>query len=547
LTDRRLTNQLDRAKRRVARWRNQQRIASLARQVETHSPPIDESLARRVLMFNATARLGTFTLNASFSLLLGWVLRLQGVRVERFVCRAGMTHCVLGTNWADLTQPPPCSACIAQSERLAAGTRPVWFDYQAEGELASAIQNLSITELSAVEYPAAFLPGAPCMPLGRMAIASARWALRRHHLPDDPPTRRLLGEYLLSQYSTARQFAASLEQLRPSTVITFNGAFYPEAATRWVARQVGIPSIAYEVGFRRFSFFLTDGEPTAYPIHIPTDFELDPQQEEQLDEMLEKRFQGKFTMAGIRFWPEMRGLDQEFLAHAANFRQVVPIFTNVVYDTSQAHANTIFDNMFAWLDVLLKMIRSHPETLFVIRAHPDEVRPVSNKISNESVHDWVILNGVNQLPNVIFIEPDEFISSYELIQRSKFVLVYNSSIGLEATLLETPVICGGKARYNQYATVFLPTSSADFSSQVESFLTADEIELPAEFLRNARRFLYYQFFRVSLPFDKFLQEGETQGQVYLKSFSWQDLLPGNSPTVRIILDGILNGSSDFYL
>jgi len=329
-------------------------------------------------------------------------------------------------------------------------------------------------------------------------------------------------------------------------LITFNGSFYPEAAARWVAQQAGMPNLAYEVGFRRFSFFLTDGQPTAYPIHIPPDFELNPQQEGQLDALLEKRFQGNFTMAGIRFWPEMRGLDQQFLDHAASFRQVVPVFTNVVYDTSQAHANTIFSNMFDWLDLVLEIIRSHPETLFVIRAHPDEKRPVSNKISNESVHDWVYLKSVDQLPNVIFIEPDEFISSYELIQRSKFVLVYNSSIGLEATLLGVPVICGGKARYTQYPIVFLPASPADLLSQVETFLAAERIDLPTEFQRNARRFMYYQFFRVSLPFDQYLQEGETQGQVYLKPFSWEDLLPENSLSMRIILDGILNGASEFY-
>ena len=76
-------------------------------------------------------------------------------------------------------------------------------------------------------------------------------------------------------------------------------------------------------------------------------------------------------MAGIRFWPEMRGLDEAFLQRAANFRQVVPIFTNVVYDTSQVHANTIFPHMFAWLDLLLEIVaRPTAETLFVIRAHP---------------------------------------------------------------------------------------------------------------------------------------------------------------------------------
>ena len=47
-------------------------------------------------------------------------------------------------------------------------------------------------------------------------------------------------------------------------------------------------------------------------------------------------------MAGIRFWPEMRGLDEAFLQKAAKFHQIVPVFTNVIYDTSQVHANTCF-------------------------------------------------------------------------------------------------------------------------------------------------------------------------------------------------------------
>ena len=90
---------------------------------------------------------------------------------------------------------------------------------------------------------------------------------------------------------------------------------------------------------------------------------------------LEKRFQGQFTMAGIRFWPEMNGLDEALLEKAGQFQQIVPVFTNVVFDTSQVHANTVFPHMFAWLDLVLDLIRAHPETLFVIRAHPDEMRP----------------------------------------------------------------------------------------------------------------------------------------------------------------------------
>ena len=147
---------------------------------------------------------------------------------------------------------------------------------------------------------------------------------------------------------------------------------------------------------------------------------------------------------------------------------------------------------------------------------------------------------------MIFIDSQEYISSYELIQRSKFVLVYNSSIGLEAALLGAPVLCGGKARYTQYPMVFLPESAAAYRQQAEEFLAAERLELPAEFGRNARRFLYYQLYRASLPLDDFIEAAARQGFVQLRPFAWQQLQPENNRTMQIIHDGILH-SKPFLL
>lgn len=544
-------DQYHRVQRRLALWKSQQQIVRLAHQVAAHAPESGPSQAP-VVIFAATTRLGGFTLNAAFALLTGWSLRLAGVPVVNFVCQAGMTHCVLGTNSADLRQPPPCLTCIDQSIRLNTSAKAAWFIYEEDPILAEVLNGLSVDELSKFEFTYSPLRSSDTasvesgvangakIPLGRLVLSSVRWALRRHHLQDDSPTRNLMREYILSSYSLARQFDQLLGELKPAAVVCFNGILYPEATARWVARQRNVRSVAFEVGFQPFSVFFSAGEPTAYPIHIPTEFELDDAQNAKLDALLEKRFQGKFTMAGIRFWPEMRGLDEKFLEKIARFRQVVPVFTNVVYDSSQVHANTLFSNMFDWLDLLLEIMRAHPETLFVIRAHPDEKRPVSNKMSNESVHDWIYRNQVDQLANVVFIEPDEFISSYELIQQAKFVLVYNSSIGLEATLLGAPVVCGGKARYTQVPTVFLPETPEALGELCEEFLKAEDIEVPPEFMRNARRFLYYQFFRISLPMNAFLHEGEKQGSVFLSDFDLQTLRVENSPTMKILYDGILH-------
>jgi hypothetical protein len=535
---------LNRLSQRASGWQNRRRIARLARQVAKNAPqPAD---AAPVLVFNASTRLSGLSLNAAFSLLTSWSLRLGGAPVVQFNCQQGMSQCVLGSAYALSTSlqeypgPPPCETCIAQSNRLYAGGNVHAFHYQVEADLAATLAELNVPALSAFEYssPDEFAEPAP---LGRLVLPSIRWALRRHSLPDDEPTRYLLREYIQSAYQVARQFARLVREVKPQCAVIFNGVMYPEAAARWAAHQLGLRTVAHEVGFTQFSTFFTEGEPTAYPIRLPADFELTQEQNARLDEYLSKRFQGKFTMAGIQFWPEMRGLEAAFLEKAARFRQIVPVFTNVVYDTSQVHANVIFPHMFAWLDLVLKVIRSHPETMFVIRAHPDEMRPGTAKQSNESVRQWVQTNRVDQMENVVFIDSQEYISSYELIQRAKFVIVYNSSIGMEAALMHKAVLCGGKARYTQYPIVFFPQSPQEYEQQAQEYLQAEQVIIPAEFTRNARRFLYYQLYRASLPLSDYLQVGQRKGFVELRDFSWQELLPEHSPTMQVLHAGILHG------
>jgi hypothetical protein len=510
---------------------NNRRLRKLAEEVTAHAPPAADVMP--VAFFRASTGLLRLSQNAAFSLLPAWVLRLRGVPVVFFTCQAGMSRCVQGLNREDYYQAPPCKACTAQASRTYEGTPVHGFPYQADLALEAILAGKDLETLSKTEYGG--------LPLGKLALPSLRWTLRRHHLPDDEPTRFLMREYLLSGRRVAAEFNAFLDRANPQAVVVFNGTFFPEAIARRLALARGLRVISHEVGMRALSAFFTPEEATAYPVHLPRDFELNQRQNSRLDAYLAQRFKGDFTMAGIRFWPEMRRLDDGFLAQAARFRQVVPVFTNVVYDTSQLHANTVFPHMFAWLDTVLELIHAHPDTLFVLRAHPDELRP--NKVSRETVGAWASRNGIHELPNAIFIDGDEYLSSYELIQRSKFVIVYNSSIGLEAALLGAAVVCGGASRYTPYPITLLPDTPAEFKAQCEAFLAAEQAAAPDGGRELARRFLYYQLFRLSLPFDDYLEAHPRRpGFVKLREFTWEALTTDRSPTLRTIVDGILKGA-----
>lgn len=500
-------------------------LGRLTRQVAKLAKPISDQ--KPVIFFNASTRIISTSLNAAFSALTAWGLRLAGVPIKHFVCNAGMSRCVLETKYENPAYKPACHLCTAQSRRIYSGADVQWFDYQEEQTLVNILNPLSVEDLIDVNYQD--------IPLGKLVLPSFRWALRRQFLPENEPTRFLLTQFILSAFNVAKNFNRLLDDSDPAVVVVFNGQMYPEATARYLARQRGIPVVTHEVSFQPFSGFFTHGQATAFPIDIPEDFELDEQQNAILDTYLEKRFQGNFTMAGIQFWPEMKGLSQELVEKINSFKQVVPIFTNVIFDTSQPHANTVFEHMFAWLNAILEKIKKHPETLFIIRAHPDEQR--EGKQSVDSVRKWVAENYVDKMPNVIFIDSHDYISSYDLIRRAKFVIVYNSSIALEATLMGAAVLCGGKSRFTDYETMFFPKTVSRYLEMIDKFIL-DDIDVPEKFRLNARRFLYYQNWHTPLPFSEFLNEHTLKGYVRFKDFNAEMLHPDQSETINRIYSGL---------
>jgi hypothetical protein len=531
-----------RIKRGLVRRLNNFKVASVARQVARLSPlPSGQPVA----FFKASTGIDDLSWNSGFHLLTTWALRLKGIPVVYFACNAGLSKCVLGTNRDHPQMEMPCQSCVYQSKALYTGVPSKvesqksgvqWFNFDRDEQLASRIAHLSLPELMAFEHES--------FPLGSLCLPGLRWILRVHHLSDDEPTRYLLREYILSAWNVARKFSKFLDETNPRALVVFNGQFFPEATAAHLARKRGIRVITHEVGFKTGTAFFCDGEATIYPIHIPDSFEMNERQNALLDDYLAKRFQGDFTMAGIKFWPEMKKLDEAFLQKAAGFDQIVPVFTNVIFDTSQPHANTVFEDMFAWLDEARQIIRAHPRTLFVIRAHPDEARV--RKSSRETVEEWVSRSGVRKEANVVFVGPKETLSSYDLIQRSKFVMVFNSTIGLEASIMGVPVLCAGKARFTQYPTVFFPQSADAYRKKMEDLLRAEKIAVPAEFQRNARRFLYYQVFRSSLPFEDFLEPSIRTTQTRLKDFDLNQILPERSRAMKTIFDGLFN-DGDFLM
>ncbi|MBM3122965.1 MAG: hypothetical protein FJZ97_12395 [Chloroflexi bacterium] len=524
----------DRLQTRLRIRRGDQSLRSQIDHVRAYleSLPVPAQGAAPVWLFNASTRIHRLSLNGAFGLLTAWSLRASGVPVRQLVCRAGMEQCTLGTQRLHPNAPPPCRRCSEFSDLLFSGVpetslrRPAGTDPRT-----MAIDTLPLAELLHWERDG--------LPLGSLVLPTLRWVLRRHDLVDDEPTRRLARAYLRSASALAYEFDAALGQERPRALVVFNGILFPEAVARQRAQRGGVPVFTHEVGLRPFSAFFSAREATFREVTPDPGEALTEAEARRLDEYLHMRFSGRFSMAGIDFWPEMQTPPDWLEERLSGFRQVVVVFTNVVFDTSQLHANTLFSSMFEWLEEVRAAIARHPETLFILRAHPDEDRP--GKESQQTVSDWFARSGLASAPNVVFLGPSEYTSSYDLMRRAKLVLVYNSSVGLEASIAGLPVLCAGRARYTQVPTVFLPATRREYGLALQALLEADTLSVPDVFAAYARRFLYHELFRASLDLSEFLtDEPGFPGMVLLRRFDPQRLV--DSEALAAIRAGILDGA-----
>ena len=520
----------------LRKWKADRRLNYQVEKVEEYLKGLvghKDQQSAPVLFFNASTRIHRLSLNGAYSLLSSWALRAAGIPVRYVVCQRGMQQCILGTHQDRLESSPPCTRCTRLSQRLFPQelTIPLLFQQEIVDNIDSMLQDLSFSEMAAWDFQN--------IPLGELCLPGLRWAIRSHQILDTQEIRQLFQQYLLSAYSLFKNFDEILDRQKPRALVVFNGIFYPEAIARHVAQNRGIPVITHEVGLRPNSTFFSHGEATFRQVDLNPEALLTLSENECLDQYLSERFQGEFTMAGIRFWPKMEDIPNWLLERMKEFQQTIVVFTNVVFDTSQIHANTIFSNMFAWLEILKPIIQAYPETLFIIRAHPDEERP--GKRSRESVKEWIADQGFFEFENVVFFEPGDPLSSYELINHSKLVLIYNSSIGLEASILGAPVLSAGRARFTQIPTVFFPVSRKKYEERLLGFLNAQEIEVPPSFRENARSFLYHELFVASLDLSEFLQPDESlQGMVIFSGFS-PDRLQSSRP-LEVIRKGILNNT-----
>lgn len=161
-------------------------------------------------------------------------------------------------------------------------------------------------------------------------------------------------------------------------------------------------------------------------------------------------------------------------------------------------ADILFNNQFEAVWEIANHLKNHQEYCFYVRIHPNTKQRYRREYEkwNELMKEMKAI--------ALFIDGDEPVDSYELAKASDKVIVYMSSVGIEAAFLGTPSIVIGNSRYRRLGSTYSPSSKEEFFNLLTTH------DLPTKSIDGALKYGFF-FSTVGYDYINFVYTGKYLG------------------------------------
>jgi hypothetical protein len=459
---------------------------------------------------------------------LAHALSLRGADVHVLTCGGGQPACELG--WGREAQPRPCDRCAYYTDALVDALG-------VPGHRLAERLPWGPEARSAPREPSALTPAVDPYEATRISVP---WFLRTAEPEAAPEGTALRCDFAVAAAGVDAAAAEILDDVAPDIVLMVNGLFGDEAVIRALAVARGIRVATYELAPRGGALVFSNDVPapeydTSSAWERYAEHELTSEQRRSITDLLAARSQG--VGAHERFFDTAAESNAQALRDLLGLSaadQVVTLFTNLSWDSASLFHDRAYPSMMDWIEDAIVATGEASGTALVIRIHPSEVKWASR----ESV-EAEMGRRFGQVPgHVRWVRADEALSSYALSDLSDLVLVYASTMGLEAATRGSRVAVAADTHYRGRGFTTDLTSPAD----LRQALVAPG-PLPDEQREAALRYAHVFFFRAMVPFAPVQVEGQVVRSIV---DSVDRLRPGRDAHLDWICDRVLDGG-DFVL
>lgn len=193
---------------------------------------------------------------------------------------------------------------------------------------------------------------------------------------------------------------------------------------------------------------------------------------------LEKRHQGNDAFNSQLVATSSGPLDK--------YRGAVLVALNSSWDQAALGLHTVFGTNSNWIFETVRWIVEHTDATIVVRQHPSERLPVASTTDN---YGAFLKEHFGSHARVLFIGAADPVNTYELLSVVASVVVYTSTIGVEAAALGKPVIVPSRSYYAGLGFTWRATSRDEYFDLIGRSLRA-ELALTAE-MRADAIYCYY--------------------------------------------------------
>jgi hypothetical protein len=371
----------------------------------------------------------------------------------------------------------------------------------ALSSLSPFVHHASLLDLK----PAPVLPASLQSDVEEVSLWDAQYTLMREEVDLRAPADRALYELRLARNAfAARTALAWLQTHRPEVVLVPNGLILEMGIVFRVARTLGIPVVTFEFNDQREQIWLAHNtsimqqntdDLVAARCHLPMSEEM----YQRLADLENARRGARVWGKSKRLWQYVssQGAEATRSALALDARPVVLLAANVLGDSLTLGRNLFAASMTEWLTRTVQFFAGRPDVQFVIRVHPGETLvPQARSMAQ------VARQAVPSLPEHIhIIGAADKINTYDLIEIADLVLVYTTTVGMEAAMNGRPVVVCGKTHYRGRGFTLDPNTWEEYFATLEHALS----DLPAHRLSEqqvemAWNYAYRFFFEYPRPF-----------------------------------------------
>lgn len=428
--------------------------------------------ARKILIFCPSLNLDTpHFLNVGLRAFIN-AAKYLGVKIDIIQCFNFLNICHLGGSPFSDSNKMPCYSCEKVNSKLYKDINTINLSF-LKVDYENELQKLSVDELRSYTFEG--------VNLGELVSSSIIWIKRHSDLNEESKNYFIK---LINDSKNLKHYFDNLNLEDYKGILVFNGISFPESILYKICEEKNLNVATFEGGMsKNFNY------------SIEFNYGFTPQHFFNFD--MDKNYENGYFEDQVFFKAKPHNLISE------KMDGTVSIFTNVSWDTSQFVSNNIFDSMYEWLENLKPLFKQYKSINFVIKPHPGENRKI--KTTFYTVSSWYEKNIRNKYSNVSIVLNNESNTSYKLLARSNLVLVYNSTIGIEAAILGKKVIMSANSHYSNYGFVDCPKDKEGYFNYLKETLNSQDFEVNEEKIELAKKYYYQLSNEVAYPLDKFIE------------------------------------------